>query len=193
MPSSKRQQQKENTRKKIVKAAYQIYSQQGFTATTATIAEESGVSHGTIFVHFPSVNELLIYLIQVFGDTLAVELHALSESNSVKELLIAYLDVLAKHEAFYIRLISERSLLPEDVQMIYANILSTVAFHFNKVIEREIDKQTVKRIPVHMVFNTWIGLLHYYLLNKDFFSPETSLLERYGSELIEVFLELIRR
>jgi len=193
MPSSKRQQQKENTRKKIVKAAYQIYSQQGFTATTATIAEESGVSHGTIFVHFPSVNELLIYLIQAFGDTLAVELHALSESNSVKELLIAYLDVLAKHEAFYIRLISERSLLPEDVQMIYANILSTVAFHFNKVIEREIDKQTVKRIPVHMVFNTWIGLLHYYLLNKDFFSPETSLLERYGSELIEVFLELIRR
>lgn len=193
MTGSKRQLQKENTRKKIIETAYQIYSNQGFTATTAAIAIESGVSHGTIFVHFPSVNELLAYLIQDFGSTLALELRSLSGSNDVSELLKTYLGVLVKHEDFYIRLISERSLLPEDVQMIYANIQSTVAFHFNNVIEREMENQSIKKIPVHMVFNTWMGLLHYYLLNKDFFSPETSVLERYGTDLIEVFLKLITK
>jgi AcrR family transcriptional regulator len=191
--SSKRQLQKENTRKKIIETAYQVYSKQGFTATTAAIAKEAGVSHGTIFVHFPSLNELLTCLIQDFGDTFALETHKLSESNQVEKLLKTYLSVLVKHENFYIRLISERSLLPEDVQMIYANIQSTVAYHFNKVIEREIENQTIKKISVHMVFNTWMGLLHYYLLNKDFFSPEMPLLERYAPELIETFLELIKK
>jgi len=193
MSGSKRQLQKERTRKKIIETAYQIYSQQGFAATTATIAKQSGVSHGTIFVHFPSVNELLAYLIQDFGNTLALELRGLSGCDNVKELLKAYISVLIRHEDFYIRLVSERSLLPEDVQMIYANIQSTVAFHFNKVVEREMENQTVKKIPAHMVFNTWMGLLHYYLLNKDFFSPETSVLKRYGSDLVEVFWELIRK
>lgn len=193
MSSSKRQLQKENTRKKIIATAYRVYAKQGFTATTAVIAKEAGVSHGTIFVHFPSLDELLTCLIQDFGDTLALETHKLSESNNVGELLRTYVSVLAKYEDFYIRLISERSLLPEDIQMIYANIQSTVAYHFNKVIEREVENQTIKKIPIHMVFNTWMGLLHYYLLNKDFFSPEMPLLERYGSELITTFLELIKK
>lgn len=190
---SKRQLQKENTRKKIIETAYHVYSKQGFTATTSSIAREAGISHGTIFVHFSSLNELLICLIEKFGDTLALEIHYLVESdNSVEELLKAYLGVLIKHENFYIRLITERSLLPEDVQMIYANILSTIAYHFNNVIKREIDNQTIKKIPIHMIFNTWMGLIHYYLLNKDFFSPEMPLLEQYGTELIATFLELIK-
>lgn len=190
---SKRQLQKETTRKKIIKTAYQVYSSQGFTATTAAIAKEAGISHGTIFAHFPSLNELLTCLIQDFGNTLALEIHRLAESNSVEELLKTYLGVLVKYENFYIRLINERSLLPEDVQMIYANIQSIVAYHFNKVIEGEIESRAIKKIPVHMIFNTWMGLIHYYLLNKDFFSPQMPLLDRYGSELVATFLELIKK
>lgn len=191
---TQRQIQKENTKIKIIETAYKIYSEYGFTATTAMIAKEAGVSHGTIFVHFPSVNELLAYLIESFGSNLALEMHDLAEKNdSIEKLLKAYLEILKKYESFYICLISERSLLPEDVQMILANIQSNIAVHFNKVIEREIENQTVKNIPVHMIFNTWMGLIHYYLLNKDLFSPEEPLLERYGSELIATFLEFIRK
>lgn len=190
---SKRQMQKENTRKKIMEAAYQVYSKQGFTAPTAAIAKEAGVSHGTIFVHFPTSDALLISLIQDFGDASTLEIHRLTETDdSIEELLKTHVGILSAHESFYIRLITERSLLPEDVQMIYANIQSTVAYHFNKVIEREIENHAVKKIPAYMLFNTWMGLINYYLLNKDFFSPETPLLKRYGSELIETFLKLIK-
>lgn len=191
---TKRQLQKESTKIIIIDTAYKIYSEYGFTATTSMIAKEAKVSHGTIFVHFPSVNELLTHLIEKFGDKLALEMHNLAEKNdSVEKLLRSYLEVLKKYESFYIRLISEKSLLPEDVQMILVNIQSNIAVHFNKVIEREIENQTVKNIPVHMIFNTWMGLIHYYLLNKELFSPEEPLLVRYDSELITTFLEFIRK
>jgi AcrR family transcriptional regulator len=188
---SKRQLQKENTRKKILETAYQIYSEQGFSATTAVIAKEAGVSHGTIFVHFSSLDELLCCLIQDFGDVLGSEIHQQSETkDNIEELLKAHLAVLARYEKFYIRLIAERSLLPEDARLTFSNIQSVAAYHFSKVFERE---KNIKNLPVHRLFNTWMGLVHYYLLNKDLFSPDTPVLERYGSELTETFLELIKR
>ncbi len=193
MPS-KRLLQKENTRKKIIETAYQVYSELGFNATTATIAKEAGVSHGAIFVHFPSLDELMTSLIEEFGAGLILELHSLVETNkSMEELLNTYLDILIKHEKFYTRLITERSRLPEEVRITLANIQSTIAYHFNHVLEREMKSQAVKKLPVHMIFNTWMGLTHYYLLNKDLFSPEASVLERYRKDIINTFLELIKQ
>lgn len=191
---SKRQLQKENTRKRIIETAYQVYSKQGFTAATSAIAKEAGLSHGTIFVHFPTLSELQTCLIEDFGNALALEIHCLAEKDGgIEELLKTYLGILAKHENFYIRLITERSLLPEDAQMTFANLQSVIAFHFNNVIKRDIDRAAIKKIPVHMLYNTWMGLIHYYLLNKDFFSPEAPLLQRYEPELIATFLELIKK
>ena len=189
---TKRQLQKEQTRKKIIETAYQIYSEQGFSATTAVIAKEAGVSHGTIFAHFSSLDELLCCLIQDFGDALGSEIHRLAETkDNIEELLKTHLDLLARHEKFYIRLIAERSLLPEDARLTFSNIQSIVAFHFNKAFERE--SSTIKDVPIPLLFNTWMGLVHYYLLNKDLFSPDTPVLERYGSKLTETFLELIKK
>lgn len=190
---SKRQLQKENTRKKIIETAYAVYSEQGFSATTAVIAREAGISHGTVFVHFPSVENLLCSLIEEFGDDLGLEIHRLAETGSdIEEFLRAYLNVLARYEKFYTRLIAERSSLPEDSQLSFANIGSITAYHFSQVVERERKVQQIKNIPIHLIFNTWMGLIHYYLLNKDFFSPDMPLLERFGPELTAVFLKLIK-
>lgn len=190
---TKRQAQKENTRMRILEAAYRVYSKQGFLATTASIAKEAGVSHGTIFVHFPTLDDLLCDLIEDFGSTLGTETHCLAkEQNSVTELLKVHLAILARHEDFYIHLISERSLLPGDAQMMLVNMQSILAHHFSQAIEGEIINNTVKNIPIHLMFNTWMGLIHYYLLNKEFFAPDTRLLERYQSELIRTYIKLIK-
>ena len=81
--------------------------------------------------------------------------------------------------------------MPEDARLTFSNIQSIVAFHFNKAFERE--SSTIKDVPIPLLFNTWMGLVHYYLLNKDLFSPDTPVLERYGSKLTETFLELIKK
>lgn len=190
---SKRQLQKENTRRRILEAAYRVYSAQGFTAATAAIAKEAGVSHGAIFVHFPTLNELLTCLTQDFAGRLGLALHELAEESGDMETLIkSHLDVLSRYEDFYIRLITEKSLLPEDARIILADLQTTAAYHFGRVFDREIKNRTVKAIPAHMVFNTWLGLVHYYLQNKDSFSPEGPLLARYGPELTSTFLSLIQ-
>ena len=66
-PLSRRSQQKEETHERIVRAALHLFEKRGFAATrTQDIAEEAGISHGSIFVHFRTRDELLIHVCQRF-------------------------------------------------------------------------------------------------------------------------------
>lgn len=189
---SKRQLQKENTRKKLIKTALSVYAMQGFSVSTAAIAKEAGVSHGTIFVHFPTVEDLLCAVIEDFGDRLGLELHVLAEKDhGLRDFLQTQLSLLAKHEDFYLRLVTENNLLPEQAKVSFAKLQAITAYHFSEIMERGPESQTIKEIPVHLLFNTWIGLVHYYLQNKELFSPDAPLLDRYSTELTETFLKLI--
>jgi len=194
MKASTRQIQKENTRKKIIEAAFRVFSEQGFSVATSIIAKEAGVSHGSIFVHFPTLNDLLICLLSDFGDKIRTSLHTLAKKcDSVEDLLNEHLNVLEEYESFYSRLVSEKDRLPDEAKSTFAAVQSTVAFHFSSVIEREIENGTVKKLPVHMLFNTWLGLVHYYLLNREFFSDSNeSVLRRYRSDLLFTYLNLIK-
>ncbi len=49
----------------------------------------------------------------------------------------------------------------------------------------------IRSIPMHLLFNTWIGLIHYYLFNRDLFSPDGSVMEKIGEELINHFMRLL--
>lgn len=193
MKVAARQTQKTNTRKKIIETAYRLFSENGFSVATSIIAKEAGVSHGTIFAHFPTLNDLLIDLLSDFGDKMGASLHVLAEKcDSAEDLLKEHLTVLEEYEAFYARIISEKNMLPDEAKNTFIIIQSTVAFHFGSVIEREIEKGTVKKLPIHMLFNTWLGLVHYYLLNKEFFSDyNESVLRRYKVELLSAYLNLI--
>jgi len=194
MKVSTRQMQKSNTRKKIIETAYRIFSQKGFSVATSVIAKEAGVSHGSIFAYFPTLNDLLICVLSDFEENIGKSLHMLAEKcDSIENLLEEHLNVLEKYEAFYSRLISEKNKLPDEAKYTFSFIQSTMAFHFSSVIEREIEKGTVKKLPIHLLFNTWLGLIHYYLLNKEFFSDSSeSVLKRYRAELLHTYLNLIK-
>lgn len=58
---NKRQTQKLETRKKIRETAKQLFTVQGFEATTSRqIAQQADVATGTIFVHFPNKTAILV-------------------------------------------------------------------------------------------------------------------------------------
>jgi len=194
MRVSTRQVQKQNTRKKIMETAYSVISNKGFSVPSSVIAEEAGISHGSIFAHFPTMNDLLNNLLSDFGDKMGARLHMLAKkSDSVDNLLKEHLKVLEEYEAFYSRLISEKNRLPDEAKTTFAVIQSTLALHFSNVIEREISKGTVRKLPTHMLFNTWLGLVHYYLMNKDFFSDgNESVIKNYGPELLSFYLKMIK-
>ena len=191
--ASIRKLQKEQTRERIITAAIKVYSEQGFSTPTSTIADEAQVSHGSIFVHFPTVESLLMCLLDSFSQDITIELHSLRESDGIEKLLAMHIDVLIEHEGFYQRLTREAAYLPEEAKNTFIAIQSTVSIHFLQALEQEICAGNIKNIPFHMLFNTWLGLIHYYLLNGELFAPQDSVLSCYKDTLIECFMALIKQ
>jgi len=60
-PSPKRAEQKAETRRRVLAAAMDAFNKHGFeNASTAMIAREAGVSHGTVFVVAPTKEQLAV-------------------------------------------------------------------------------------------------------------------------------------
>ncbi len=190
---SQRQQQKEQTRQRLIDTALSLYAREGLIATrTADVAREAGVSHGTIFAHFATQEALLNAVIEAFSAQTTARLHELaSQGSSLREVLQAHLAGLREGEAFYARLVRESRMLPDESRHILTAIQSVVSHHLCAAAEREMRAGLIRTMPLHLLFNTWIGLLHYYLANDDLFAPEGSVLERYGEELLEHYLSLL--
>jgi len=194
MQNSKRQLQKGLTRKKIIEAAFKIYAENGFTSSTSTIAKEAGVAHGSVFLHFPTLNDLLTYIVKDFANTLSAKLHNLSQINdNIEDFLDAHIDILSEYEDFYTRLIAEMALLPKEAKATFTTVQTGLFFNFNKIMNREIEDGILKRLPPHILFNTWLGLIHYYLQNKELFTPDGPVLQRYKKQLIFTYCELMRK
>jgi AcrR family transcriptional regulator len=190
---NKRQVQKDATRKKIIETAMRAYSRDGFTAPSNLIAKEAGVSHGTIFVHFPTLNDLLICVMQKFFVKIGGKLHDLSEPGmGLDEFLSAHIEILEEYEDFYRALITERRSLPEEAKRILASIQSETSRHFAVVAEREASAGSIAGIPFHILFNVWLGLVHHYL-RDDEYTKEGSALKRHKEELTGCFAKLVRK
>lgn len=193
MESGKRARQKESTRAGILRAAKEVYAEQGFSSTTSCIARRAGVSHGTIFVHFPTLEDLLIAVLQSFLEDIGGRLHGLAESGGhILDLLRAHLEVLTDYEDFYRNLISQMQSLPEEARYTVVAIQSIVSLHLAKAFARGKEEGHIKHIPTHMLCNTWMGLVHYYLHNKALFAPEGSVLQHRREEMIDSFGALIQ-
>ena len=194
MEKSKRQMQKELTKEKIINSAFEICSENGFAVSTDAIAKHAGVAHGTIFTHFPKADVLLSCLVRKFGDSIEKTLSDVSLSwGGIDEFLEFHVGILEEYEQFYSKLIAETTSLPKDAQSVIHNIQSSFESRFSEVITRGVEEKVIRRLPANILFNTWVGLLHYYMQNKERFAPGGSVLKRYKKQLIFTFCELIRR
>jgi AcrR family transcriptional regulator len=193
MKENKRNVQKELTRKKLIEVAIKLFGDNGILNTkTIDISKEAGVSHGTVFSHFKTQEELLVTVIEEVGDRIVSKLQELIDVNgSLEEILKAHISGLMEFEKFYTRLIIERRLLPESASNIYIIIQSSISFHIGNVLKKEIAKGKIIDTPIHLLFNSWVGLIHYYLTNGDLFTNEESILNNYGQDLINHYINLI--
>jgi AcrR family transcriptional regulator len=196
-PSSPRNRaaQKRDTRQRILDAAIRVFARDGILAsTTAAIAKEAGVAHGSVFVHFGSQESLIIAAIQDFGKTVSLRLHELIQGGAgTREVLEAHMRGIREYENFYARLVVEAPLLPDDAKTSLVLIQSTISFHLSPAIEADRAAGRIKAMPLPLLFNTWIGLVHYYLANRELFAPGASVIDRRGPELLEHFMSLISK
>jgi AcrR family transcriptional regulator len=190
---SRRVEQKEATRRRLITHAVRLVSEQGFARTrTVDVAKAAKVSHGTVFAHFPSREELILAVAGHLGREITDRLHELAGSGSgLREVLEAHLRGLEENEGAYRQLLVEAPLLPAEFRATWVGLQSAIASYLCAAAEAEASRGRVRALPPHLVFNTWIGLVHHYVTNKDLFAAEGSVLAAHGPMLIDHFMTLM--
>lgn len=195
MKETNRQLQKEQTRNKIMEIALKEFAEGGLiTTATSKIASAANVSHGTIFAHFKTKDILLQAVINEVGKRIISKLDELVNSScNMKDVLFAHLIGISEYEDFYSRLILEGKLLNKELRNEIILIQSSISFHIGQIAEREMKEGKIKELPLDLLFNTWLGLIEHYLINKDLFVNKTTIYEEHGERIVNYFINLIKK
>jgi AcrR family transcriptional regulator len=190
-----RDEQKSRTRRRIIDAAVAVFAREGIlSSTTAEIAKEAGLSHGSVFARFGTQEALIAAVIEDFGESLSRRHHELVASGArTREVLDAHLRAIAEREAFYATLVVEAPILPPRARDSLVLIQSSISFHLSPAVDADTLAGRIRAMPLHLLFNTWIGLIHHYLANRRLFAPGDSVIGRRGEELLDHFMSLIER
>ena len=194
MQAATRQEQKAATRDRLVNAAMALFARKGIVqTTTADIAKSIRMSHGVVFLHFPKRDDLVIAVIDEFGRRLGVEFRqALEQDLGLRAVLRAHLRVLAEFEPFYARLVTEAPLLPPKVRSTLLMLHAAVSQRLFLALERERKAGRARRLERPLLFNTWIGLVHHYLVNRDLFATGDSVISEHGDALVQHLMTLVK-
>ncbi|MGZ3706084.1 MAG: TetR/AcrR family transcriptional regulator, partial [Bdellovibrionota bacterium] len=165
-----------------------------FRTTTADVAKALKVSHGTVFVHFPTRDDLILAVVEQFGDRLSEALGTcMQDEMPLKEQLRAHLAVLAEFEDFYLRLITESQFLPAKIRGIQYGMNASLSYRFFRAAQKLMKEGEIKKMEQAAFFNTWMSLVHYHLMNRDLFSDQTPILRFEGEAILRHFLLLIKK
>ena len=190
----RRSDQKQQTRTLLINTALDLMAERGIAATrTIDVAARAGVAHGTVFVHFPTRDDLIAEVVATHSEQIAGRLHELAgESATVRDVLAAHLTGLTEHEAFHARLVMEGPILPPYPRATLLGIQSAISAHLALAAQREMAEGRIRTMPVPLLFNTWLGLIHHYLINRELFAPGQSVVERWGPTLLDHYVGLLR-
>lgn len=189
-----RQEQKAQTRTGLINKAEHLFALHGIShTTTADVAKAMNLSHGTVFIHFPTRDDLILAVVEKFGERLSQELgKRFSSELTLKEMLKAHISVLADFEDFYLRLVSESQSLPRQIRSQVFAMNASLSYRFYRAAQQHMKDGSIKKIDQAHFFNTWMAQLHFQIMNRDLFSEKSPILKYNGDEIIRQFLFLIK-
>ncbi|HLJ70835.1 MAG TPA: TetR/AcrR family transcriptional regulator, partial [Roseiarcus sp.] len=158
-----RKEQKDATQRRLIEVGLDFFASRGFAGSnTADFAKAAGVSHGAVFLHFPTREVLVLRVLDAFGDRLSAALKAAMQGEATFEgALRAHLGVLREYEPFYARLVQEGPLLPIKARSMLFILNASVSHRLKLVAEAEAAAGKMRKFAPHLLFNTWLALLHY--------------------------------
>jgi AcrR family transcriptional regulator len=192
---TQREAQKAETRRRMLDGAFALCGRDGFLhARTLDLAEAIGVSHGAVFAHFPTREALLGEVATALGTRITDRLHAVEiGKGGLRRALATHLECLAADEAIYRHLVIEAPLMPDALRTGWLCIQSAVSHHIATAARHEIAAGVLRRVPPHLLFNGWIGLVHHYIVHRDVFAPGRSVLAEHGPALVAHYVSLHKK
>jgi AcrR family transcriptional regulator len=171
-----------------------VYGEQGFSVPVGVIAQEAGLAHGSVFLHFGAKEELLHSTLERFFGEIGEQMHELTTAHDDFEMMLrAFLSIVEEHEPLYKHLIIEINTLSRETRNMLVALRTANASHFEIAIERGVAQGEIKQLPLHLLFNTWMGLVYYYLQNSELFAPGESVIKTHKEELVSFYMSLIRK
>jgi AcrR family transcriptional regulator len=186
--------QRQSTRMHLIQTALKVVSENGFAgASTAAIAHASGLAHGTVFLHFRTRDALVVELVAEVGRTMSERLAALQHDEpALAEVMEAHLTALSENELLYSRLLRESALLPEIARVHVFALQNGIAFRLKAAYLRSLEQGLVREMDAVMFSNIWISLTNHYLIHRELFAPNGSVIAKCGAELKAQLLELVQ-
>lgn len=178
----------------MIEVAMDLFTQNGIAGTaTAEIAKALKLSHGTVFIHFPTRDDLVLAVIDEFGRKLSEELRSAIEGDlPLERVLKGHLQALAEFEDFYFRLITEMHSLPEKVQGTVFMLNAAISWKLYEAAKPLMKQGRVKKIDRPLFFNTWMSLVTYHVIYREQLSEKRPVLRAKQEELIRHFLNLVK-
>lgn len=186
---NKRELQKENTRKRLFDSAITLFAQKGFLNTSIDdLTKSAGVSHGNFFVHYSKREDLINKAIEEIGKSIYERfLELTGDHMDLEHVLSVHLDVIKEYESVYYFLVAEGPFLPKQARTAFFVLQNGISHWIKKS-----DKHDGLKVPFHYFFNLWLANIHYYLQNKDVFSPDKSVIAKYHDDFIKTFIQFKR-
>lgn len=188
-----REEAKRRTRQLILEAAARRFVQEGFLeATTASIAQEAGVAHGTLFLHFPDRDALLLAVVEELLYQLGSDLHrACFRATDLGSLVRLFLDSLSKNETMYGSLVRDLPRFPLPLKRTVFATFAALTAHFTEIVERGQAQGVVRSIPPAMANAFFFGTLNHFFLYRDLMTPDGRVVPTLGEPFRDAFLKMI--
>ena len=157
-PKSKREQQKEAKRTALIEAALRVFSRVGFAAAKMDdVADEAGVSKGTVYLYFESKEQLFEEVVKVTmvplldeGVASLVEPDKSATDRLKQHLKFFYSKILDSDRRNIMRLImAEGPNFPHLAEFYHANVLSRGQALIQAIIEDGVARGEFREMPKH--------------------------------------------
>lgn len=181
---NKRKLQKENTGKRLFDSAISTFTQKGFLNTSIDdLTRSAGVSHGNFFLYYSKREDLIVKAIEEIGKSIYERfLELANDQMDLEHVLGVHLDVIKEYESVYYFLVTEGPFLPEQARTALFVLQNGICYWMGKTVKNESLKASFPYF-----FNLWLANIHYYLQNRDVFSPDGSVIDKYRGIFIDIF------
>jgi len=147
---NKRQQSKQATRERIIKAAIDVFCDKGYvSASVAEIARRAGISVGAIFFHFTDKRTLYISTIEESNLRYATRLEGavdrITDSSrttidKIEAISDSHLRIALAYTEFYSSALHELFLVDIDFELIPKQMCQSIIAKIEKIVEKGIEE-----------------------------------------------------
>jgi len=200
-----RQRRKETRPQELLDAALALFVEKGFAATrTEQVAQRAGVSKGTLYLYYPSKEDLFKAVVrQNLSGLIAEGLEAVEQYEGGTSELLTYLmqtwwarigntDAGAIHKI----IIAEVRNFPDIAAFYTAEVIEPAQRLFCNAVQRGIDRGEFRALPVADVAHALIAPMIFEALHKHSLGACPGFAGRdgnHGAEVLRTHLELVLR